>query len=195
MRRSVLSVVAMCTASAVTLHAQPPRFEVAAGVVAGGPARFGSEYAALSGGMRFARASAVTFGIEASALLRVSAPAVIACLDRPGWGCDSRELGHVAQAALFALLGSRDGRGTYMLAAAGGWVSRWAEGSFRGAATSTARPYGGVAEIGVGTSLPFGDRRTGAEFRFGYYGTGVPDVSRMQVAAVNTARIAVTRRW
>lgn len=178
--------------------AQAPRFEMGAGLAAGGPTRTTAEYAVLGVGARLASYRALTVGLDASVMLRISGDVRITCPNVPGVLCDTREFGHVARAGVTARYGARDGTGGYVLASAGGWASQWDEERFAAAVTSISsmsRPYGGVAELGVGTSLPIGDRRNGIELRLAHFQASDVSVGGLTIGTANAARLTITRRW
>lgn len=117
------------------------------------------------------------------------------------WRGDSIEVQHIARLGVTAHYGARDGTGPYVLAAIGGRASSWTKRKTVAGAPypRDAVPFGGVLEIGTGTSLPVGDRRTGVELRVGYF-EGLRNVTPVLFAREGTPqpiclRISMTRRW
>lgn len=185
-----LGVVLFATAS--PLCAQPARVEVGVGYAAGAtfdPFR-DRGFASVGAGLRVASVGPLVVLTEVSALLRVSEGARLICPSVPGAVCDGRTVGDVGRVGLHTRVGRRNGTGAYALATAGGWVTRLSGDVFQNnriIERGNGIVAGGVVtEIGAGTSLPFGDRRTAIEARVGWFegfrpGRGV--------------RLALTRRW
>lgn len=172
MTRATFGLV-MAILGAGPLGSQAPRYEVGLGYAGGGPTRLGADFATVSGAVRVASVRGLTLSAELGAMFRTS-PVNIELLDCAFCKEDSMEVRNVARLALTARVGGRDGMGSYLLASVGGWASTWNTPTWRDrsgvAGGPFAAPVGGTAQAGVGTSLPFGDRRTVVEGRVGLFG-------------------------
>lgn len=153
-----------------------------------------ADHVNLSGNVRLWSRGPVSLAGEVSANVRLPARRFLetGCPDVLGRTCvvDDRELGDVYRVGVTSRIGKRDGSGAYALATAGWWGTlQYGDVNVDGRLAERWRGdrVGGVAlELGAGTSLPVGDRRTGIEARGGWL-RGVRQGRMVQ--------LGLTRRW
>lgn len=201
MSSRILLLSACLVGLAQPLGAQAPRVEMRVGfsdfsyMLHVGPPWLGQRWVGQSGvsvssSLRLWSSGPVSVAGEVSANVRLPDRIPNACPDIPGAVCDFRDIGDVIRFGFSSRVGKRDGAGPYALAAAGWWgtlLSGDVYADNRVVKQSQGDRVGGLAlDLGAGTSLPVGDRRTGIELRAGVLGG---------VQRGRTLQLGLTRRW